>query len=66
MADVLDISDTTDQLLVDGGADDSVSAPGEGWTNQGTTVVEGNTYTIYTNGSASLLVDTDIGNQIVN
>jgi hypothetical protein len=57
--DVLNLSDESNQLLVDGDAGDTV-ARGAGWTAGGTTVVDGQTYQIYTGGAASLLVDTDV------
>jgi Ca2+-binding RTX toxin-like protein len=57
--DVLNLSDESNQLLVDGDAGDTV-ARGAGWTAGGTTVVDGQTYQIYPGGAASLLVDTDV------
>ena len=54
MQDVLDISDT-DILTVDGDAGDSIAA-GTGWTDGG---IAGGYHT-YTQGLATLLVDTDM------
>ncbi len=57
--DVLDLSDSSNTLLVKGDAGDSVHQ-GAGWTAGGTTVVGSDTYQVYTAGQATLLVDTDI------
>jgi Ca2+-binding RTX toxin-like protein len=57
--DVLNLSDESNQLLVDGDAGDTVER-GAGWTTGGTTAVDGQTYQVYAAGSASLLVDTDV------
>jgi hypothetical protein len=54
LADVLAISSTTDTLRIDGEGGDAVNSTGwvEGATASG--------YTTYTQGSATLLIDTDI------
>jgi Ca2+-binding RTX toxin-like protein len=65
--DVLNISDSSNELLVLGEIGDVVNQ-GTGWmaastggTNgNGTSVIDGETYRIYTAGQASLLVDTDM------
>lgn len=54
LADVLAISSTTDLLTVDGNAGDAVNLQGT-WVNGG-----GAGYTSYTQGLATLLVDSDI------
>jgi Ca2+-binding RTX toxin-like protein len=57
-ADVLADSDT-DQLVVLGDSGDQVTATGT-WTANGTQTIEGQTYNVYTGGGATLLVDSDI------
>jgi hypothetical protein len=65
--DVLNISDSSNELLVLGEVGDVVNQ-GTGWmaastggTNgNGTSTIDGETYQIYTAGQASLLVDTDM------
>ena len=70
LGDVLDMSDTVSsnrtQLLIDGGADDTVTSTGQSWSASGTTSVSGNTYNVFVSGNAQLLVDTDIGTQTIN
>ena len=58
--DVLALSDTSNELLVDGNAGDTVNSLGEGWVNGGGVNVGGINYNQYTFGAASLLVDTDV------
>ena len=65
--DVLDLSDESNELLVMGDAGDVVTR-GAGWTTattggtngNGTSVIDGETYQIYTAGHATLLVDADM------
>jgi Ca2+-binding RTX toxin-like protein len=57
LADVLDLSFTTNTLRVDGDAGDVVNSAGQGWT-VGAEQLAG--YTTYTFGAATLLIDTDI------
>ncbi len=68
LGDVLDISESVisgkTRLLVDGGADDTVTAT-DSWTSGGATTVSGNDYNVYTSGNAQLLIDTDIGTQTI-
>lgn len=59
---VLGLSDETDTLIVDGGADDRVIALGS-WTNTGTETVGDETYARYQLDDATLLVNTEIGTQ---
>ena len=66
LSDVLDMSDTTDQLLIEGGSDDTVSSTGQSWASGGTTAVDGHSFNVYTSGSATLLVEVDIGTQTIN
>jgi hypothetical protein len=53
--DLLDLSDTTNQLNVDGNAGDTVDLDGT-WTDGG----EGATYHTFTLGEATILIDNDI------
>ncbi|MEO5702875.1 MAG: calcium-binding protein, partial [Gammaproteobacteria bacterium] len=62
--DVLDLSGTTDQLIVLGNAGDVVNSTGQGWVAGSNVLLNGETYASYTNGFASLLVDTDITRNI--
>jgi hypothetical protein len=65
--DVLNLSDVSNELLVQGDAGDMV-VQGSGWTlatsggtsGNGTSTIDGQVYQIYTAGSAILLVDTDM------
>jgi hypothetical protein len=66
LSDVLDMSDTTDQLLIEGGSDDTVSSTGQSWASGGTTAVDGHSFNVYTSGSATLLVEVDIGTQTIS
>jgi uncharacterized protein with PIN domain len=58
--DLLDLSDTTNRLIVNGNAGDKVTSTGQGWTLGGTTTVDSVLYRQYTSGAATLLVDADI------
>jgi Ca2+-binding RTX toxin-like protein len=65
--DVLNLSDESNELLVLGDAGDVVNR-GTGWTTattggtngNGTSIIDGQTYQIYTAGQATLHVDTDM------
>ena len=59
IADVLDLSNTSNQLLVMGDAGDTVHKGG-GWTAGAVVTVAGQDYQTYTAGQATLLVDTDV------
>ncbi|HAT34855.1 MAG TPA: hypothetical protein DCS82_04000 [Rhodospirillaceae bacterium] len=51
----------TDMLVIDGGADDSVDAGG-GWTNTGSTTIDGESYSVYQNtNGAQVAVDQQVG-----
>ena len=63
VTDVFAISDT-DTLRVDGGVGDVVNSIGQGWANTGVVVIGTQNYDQYTFGTATLLVDTDIGGTI--
>jgi hypothetical protein len=63
VGDVIAMSDT-DTLRVDGGVGDVVNSTGQGWTQGAVVIIGTNSYDSYTFGSATLLVDTDIGGVI--
>jgi len=58
-ADVLDISSSTDALRVVGNSGDTVNV-GSGWSSAGTLPFNGKNYALYSQLTASLLIDTDI------
>jgi Ca2+-binding RTX toxin-like protein len=59
LADLFQLSDTSNALRVDGGGDDTVTTGDGGWVGTaGTGDLTG--YTLYTNGNAILAVDSDI------
>ncbi|PIG94249.1 FG-GAP repeat protein [Gloeocapsopsis sp. IPPAS B-1203] len=58
--DLLNLSDSTNQLIVNGNSVDSIISTGQGWLFDTTTTLDGNQYNRYTSGVATLLVDTDI------
>ncbi|AFZ28724.1 Hemolysin-type calcium-binding region [Gloeocapsa sp. PCC 7428] len=58
--DLLNLSDSTNQLIVNGNSGDSIISTGQGWLFEATTTLDGNQYNRYTSGVATLLVDTDI------
>lgn len=57
-AQVIGLSETTDTLIVHGGADDTVQISGAART--GSTQVGGQSYDTYTSGEATLIIDSDI------
>jgi len=57
---LLNLSDTTNQLIVKGNAGDRITSTQQGWLLDGTTTLEGQVYDRYTSGTATLLVDTEI------
>jgi hypothetical protein len=58
------LSDSTDTVVVLGGADDIVTILGA--ARAGTTMVDGSSHTIYTLGdTAQILVDDDITNVVI-
>ena len=66
-SDVLDLSNVSDTLLVQGEADDTVQMTGGGWSqsNSGPVLLsDGQLYQSYRNGAASTLIDTDIQIQL--
>ncbi|WP_051410422.1 integrin alpha [Mesorhizobium sp. LNHC221B00] len=62
--DVFHLSDDTfggfTHLTIHGDAGDSISMLDNGWANVGTTTIDDDTFTIYQNGQAQLIVDTDV------
>ncbi|WP_322742474.1 hypothetical protein [Gloeocapsopsis crepidinum] len=61
---LLNLSDTTNRLIVNGNAGDSVTSTGQGWLRGGTTTLDGIRYNQFASGAATLLVDTDITQSI--
>ena len=57
LSDVLDLSDSTNEVFVNGDAGDSVTIAGGGWSNTGPETHNGIAYTHYMNGIADLLVE---------
>ena len=57
---LLNLSDTTNRLIVNGNADDSVTSTEQGWIRGNETILDGIRYNQFTAGAATLLVDTDI------
>jgi len=65
--DVLNLSEVSNELLVQGDADDTIDQ-GSGWTleasggtnGDGTSTIDGQVYQIYTAGNSVLLLDTDM------
>ena len=64
--DVLDLSDTTNQLIINGNADDKVTLAQQGWTFGGTTTLDSVLYRQYTVGAATLSVDVGITQTIIS
>jgi hypothetical protein len=70
--DVLDLSDSSNMLIVKGDADDEASI-GAGWTaassggtnGDGTSTIDGQVFQIYASGQATLLVDQDVNTAAV-
>jgi VCBS repeat-containing protein len=62
--DVFHLSDDTSggmtRLTIHGGTTDTVSTVGSGWAANGTTTIGSDTFRIFDNGHAELLVDSDI------
>jgi hypothetical protein len=59
-ADVIDLSDTSNDLVVVGDTGDSVSTSDGGWINEGVQDVGGSQYAVFINGDARLFVDPDL------
>ena len=54
--DVLDLSDTTNRLIIDGVAGNSVTSAGQGWTPAGTVIIGANSYNAYNNTAGGQLL----------
>jgi hypothetical protein len=70
--DVLDLSDSSNMLIVKGGADDGANI-GTGWTvassggtnGDGTSTIDAHVFQIYTSGQTTLLLDQDVSTAAV-
>ena len=60
LQDVLNLSNTTNKLLINGNKSDRVTSTGLGWTSSGITTMDNVSYNQYILGAATLLVDVDI------
>ena len=60
LQDVLDLSSTSNQVVVLGNVGDVVNSTGQGWVQGANQVIGPQTYASYTNGLATLLVDIDV------
>ena len=58
--DVLNLSDTSNTVRINGDADNTVTLQGGGWVDRGPVVDGGETYTAYTQGEAVAQIETDI------
>jgi len=58
--DLLNLSDTTNLLIVNGNVGDSLRSTTQGWLSGGSTILNGIAYNQFTSGVATLLVDADI------
>ncbi|MES1022475.1 hypothetical protein ABN584_06190 [Gloeocapsa sp. BRSZ] len=57
---LLNLSESTNRMIVNGNAGDSVTSTGQGWIRGNETILDGISYNQFTSGAAMLLVDTDI------
>ena len=66
LQDLLDLSGSTDQLIVDGDVGDTVNSTGQGWTLDagGPVDVDRIMFDSYSLGLANLLIDTDVTQNI--
>ncbi len=64
VSDVLSLTDNS-TLIIEGDSSNSLTSVNQGWQNQGEIALNGDNYTSYTQGTADLLVSTDIANQFV-
>lgn len=60
VADVIEVTDAFNELFIDGDSGDTVLSAGQGWLQQAD---DGN-YHVYTAGAATLLIDTEIVQEI--
>ena len=64
--DVVDLSATTNQLVIKGSSGDAVTSIAQGWELLDTTKVDNMLYNRYRVGAATLLVDTDITQTMIS
>ena len=62
--EVINLSTTSDRVVVDGEAGDAVDA-GAGWTNSGSEVILGEGFTVYTQGTAELVVNDAVNQSLI-
>ena len=62
--DLIDVTDGDNILIIAGDIEDSVTSTEQGWTQGGNQVIDGETYTTYTDGGATLLINQDITQDI--
>ncbi|MBL4601464.1 MAG: proprotein convertase P-domain-containing protein [Emcibacteraceae bacterium] len=60
LQDLLDATDSDNQLIIDGNAGDSVTSSNEGWSQGADQNIDGVTYHTYTAGTGTLLIDEDV------
>ncbi|MEM9273742.1 MAG: cadherin domain-containing protein [Cyanobacteria bacterium P01_F01_bin.143] len=58
--DLVNLSDTSNRLIVTGDLGDSVRSTGQDWLLSNTLTIDGNSFNQYTAGNAQLLIDTEI------
>ncbi|WP_201595491.1 VCBS domain-containing protein [Psychrobacter fulvigenes] len=69
-SDVIEMTDSNNELFINGDNADNVELSGNDWTNTNTTTTQnGNTYEVYsfsdTNGSYNVMIDTDITTTVI-
>jgi len=64
VSDLLQATDENNQLIFAGGANDEVNSIDQGWIQGDDQVIDGETYYSYTVGEATLLIDSDITQDI--
>ena len=62
--DVLDVTDADNELIISGDAQLSLASTGEGWIQGADQVIDTETFNAYTAGGATLLIDSDITQDI--
>lgn len=64
LQDVLDITDTNNELIISGSTEGTVTSTGQDWIQGEDQTIDGEIYHIYTSGDATLLVDVDLTQDI--
>lgn len=64
LQDVVDVTDDTNQIIIDGNAGDDVTSAGQTWVQGTDQTIGSETYNTYTVGLTTLLVDEDITQNI--